>query len=427
MKWLIAPLTALLALLLTEQLPTAHAQSAKASQNFVPGELIVGYKSEQDRDSALNDIRSGEGKLRGPGGSGVQAEELGETGLKLSFDFSGITRGPSENSPSDLALLQGIAKSLRESDNRVKYAHPNWILNIEPRLTDKGNKSGTELQGLSETLPGQQSPNNGAPNDPLLKLQWNYLPPPTGMNAFGAWDRPVRSSVALEKPIIVAVLDTGITYDHEDLSSADKILRGYSFVSRNYCTGEPLRRVDDATDTGNFCPSDNSSSEWHGTHVAGIVGAIGNNARGIAGITWQANVKILPVRVLGPHGGSTEDIAMGIRWAAGLPVKGAPTNTNPANVINMSLFGRLTCDQENLGALISAILDARRAGAVVVAIAGNGVNLDSQGNTCSSGDACRHVQEDFHRYNPGGCPIRANIRLGLLDNIVFAEVRSGGA
>lgn len=394
MKWLITTLTALLALLLTEPLPAAYAQSAKASQNFVPGELIVGYKSEQDRDSALNDIRSGEGKLRGPDGSGVQAEELGETGLKLSFDFSGITRGPNENSPSDLALLQGIAKSLRESDNRVKYAHPNWILNIDPPQINNAKKPETELQSFPEASE-QQSPTMRLPNDPLFKLQWNYLAPPTGMNAISAWDQMARSNVVLGKPIVVTVLDTGIIYDHEDIAASGKVARGYSFVSRNLCTKEIVRRGPDATDTGNVCPSNNTSSDWHGTHVAGIIGAIGNNGRGIAGITWPTNVKILPVRVLGPNGGSVFDIADGIRWAAGLPVKGAPANTTPADIINMSFGGRITCDQENDGALISAILEARAAGAVIVATAGNGVDLDEQGEQCSSGDTCRHVQEDF--------------------------------
>ena len=136
MKWLITSFGMFLSLLLSGPRPFAQAQSANGRPEFVPGELIVGYEFERDRDNALNDIRSGQGKLRGPGGSGVQAEEFGETGLKLSFDFSGITRGPNANSPSDLSLLQGIAKSLRESDKRVKYAHPNWILNIEPPLTE---------------------------------------------------------------------------------------------------------------------------------------------------------------------------------------------------------------------------------------------------------------------------------------------------
>jgi len=138
--------------------------------------------------------------------------------------------------------------------------------------------------------------------------------------------------------------------------------------------------------------------------VAGIIGAAGKNGRGIAGINWQTSVKILPVRVLGPNGGSIFDAVDGIRWAAGLPVKGAPANTMPANVINISLGSRLTCDQENIGALISAILEARAAGAVVVAAAGNGVDLDDKGEICSSGDSCRYVQEDFHKYEPAGCP-----------------------
>jgi serine protease len=61
------------------------------------------------------------------------------------------------------------------------------------------------------------------------------------------------------------------------------------------------------------CP--HSVSSWHGTHVAGIAGARGNNSSGIAGIAWDAS--ILPVRVLGKCLGYLSDIIAGIRWAAG--------------------------------------------------------------------------------------------------------------
>jgi len=75
--------------------------------------------------------------------------------------------------------------------------------------------------------------------------------------------------------------------------------------------------------------------------VAGILGALSNNATGITGITWLP--KILPVRVLGKCGGVDSDILDAMRWAAGLHVTGVPDNTHPAQIINMSLGGTGAC------------------------------------------------------------------------------------
>ncbi|MCX7671772.1 MAG: S8 family serine peptidase, partial [Anaerolineae bacterium] len=97
----------------------------------------------------------------------------------------------------------------------------------------------------------------------------------------------------------------------------------------------------------------------------GTIGAASNNGTGVAGINWQS--LILPVRVLGRCGGAISDIADGMRWAAGLPVPGAPANSHPARVINLSLGGLGTCGttyQDAIHAIVAA-------GATVVVAAGN--------------------------------------------------------
>src|SRR5688572_28745345 len=73
------------------------------------------------------------------------------------------------------------------------------------------------------------------------------------------------------------------------------------------------------------------ASSWHGTRVAGMIGALTNNSAGVAGLDW--NSFILPVRVLGKCGGTDSDILAGMRWAAGLTVGGAPDNPTPARVL----------------------------------------------------------------------------------------------
>jgi len=139
--------------------------------------------------------------------------------------------------------------------------------------------------------------------------------------------------------LVIAVVDTGVL-PHADFST--RLLAGYDFVSDASKSHDGLGPHASGADPGNWgsasdCPSTGAvPSNWHGTHVAGIIAATGNNSYGVAGINW--NSKILPVRVLGTCGtGTTSDIQAGMMWAAGLPVPGFPTNANPARVINMSL------------------------------------------------------------------------------------------
>ena len=121
-----------------------------------------------------------------------------------------------------------------------------------------------------------------------------------------------------------------------------------------------------------------SPSSWHGTHVAGIIGAASNNGVGVTGVDWSA--RILPVRVLGRDGGTTSDIVDGMAWAAGLAVPGVPANTTPARVINLSLGGSGECS----AAFQDVVNRVRAAGAMVVAAAGNdGATSVSQPANCN--------------------------------------------
>ncbi len=178
---------------------------------------------------------------------------------------------------------------------------------------------------------------------------------------------------------VVAVIDTGIT-SHPELDS--QVLPGYDFVSQYYDDSIGLEdtgrdgdgRDADPSDMGDweeadYCYPESPAfdSSWHGTHVSGIIAAEGDNAQGIVGVA--PSVKILPVRVLGLCGGTDQDIADGIRWAAGLSVPGVPTNANPADVINLSLGGFGKCSDSP--SVASALAAAQASGSVVVAAAGN--------------------------------------------------------
>ena len=200
----------------------------------------------------------------------------------------------------------------------------------------------------------------------------------SAINARAAWDITKGSN-----GVVIAVVDTGVRYDHEDLQQAaagGKLLPGFDFISQdssnNFSTaGDGDGFDNDPSDPGDFCTSPSDSSSWHGTRVSGIIGARTNNNVGIAGINW--NGYILPVRVIGRCGGFNSDVIAGIRWAAGLSVGGAPPNPYPAQVINISLGGEGSCDQ----ASAAAITAATTAGALVVVSAGNeGGPVDSPAN-----------------------------------------------
>jgi subtilisin family serine protease len=201
------------------------------------------------------------------------------------------------------------------------------------------------------------------PNDPFFSAQWALTEPGAGIDAMRAW------ALAGTSPVTVAVLDTGYT-SHPDLNA--KWLPGYDFIHDRYVSVDGDGRDSDAADDGDFedygaCGDfyDVRGSSWHGTHVAGIIAAQTNNGEGIAGVA--PNARIVPVRVLGRCGGYYEDIADGIRWAAGAPVKGVPTNAMPATVLNLSLGGRGPCGAD----MQDAINTALARGASVVVSAGN--------------------------------------------------------
>jgi type VII secretion-associated serine protease mycosin len=132
--------------------------------------------------------------------------------------------------------------------------------------------------------------------------------------------------------VTVAVVDTGVKASHADL--ANRVLSGVDYVA----------------------PGTSANDEsGHGTHVAGIIAAVQNNSRGIAGMAPSS--KILPVRVLDKNGsGTTANVAKGILYAA----------SHGAKVINLSLA---TTAQST--AMQSAVADAISKNVLVVAAAGN--------------------------------------------------------
>ena len=230
-------------------------------------------------------------------------------------------------------------------------------------------------------------PHATSPNDALFVNQW-YLKDTevSAVNAIGAWDRGVGST-----GVVIAVLDTGVLYDHPDLGRGDrggKLLPGFDFVTAAHMTNDGDGRDANPSDPGDWIDStdkantqfancDTTGSSWHGTRVAGMIGALTNNSAGVAGLDW--NSFILPVRVLGKCGGVDSDILAGMRWAAGLHVAGVTDNPTPARILNLSLGSDGACEPSYRDVIDE--LTARKVLAVVSA--GNEGTMVSSPANCA--------------------------------------------
>ena len=302
---------------------------AELEREAVPGELIVGFAPGMSPLSAAP-LSVG----------GVRLEEL----RSLAVAGARLYRYPAVG----LGGLEALIADLVARPD-VRYAHPNYL-----------------LQPLR------------VPDDEFYSFQWHY--PAISLPA--AWDITTGSS-----SIVVAVGDTGILFDPLDASRshpdlAGRVIQGYDFISDPRIAADGDGRDPDPYDVGGDGPG--GSSSWHGTHVAGTIGAATDNGGGVAGVDWQARIQ--NVRMLGRGGGTLVDIIEGTLWAAGFSVPGVPNNPTPAHVINLSLGGPGLCspfEQEAFDRIASASPNR----AVVVVAAGN-ENMPAAQCTPAS---CRNV------------------------------------
>jgi len=227
---------------------------------------------------------------------------------------------------SDEKSVESIVQMLQK-DPGIEYAEFDFVYKADvipnyPRFS--------ELWGLHNT--GQSG---GTPD--------------ADIDAPEAWDYSTGSN-----SVIVAVIDTGVDYNHQDLSA--NMWRNPGEIPGNGNDDDGNGYIDDVygIDTYNN-DSDPIDDNGHGTHVAGTIGAIGNNAIGVAGVCW--NVKIMALKFLGSGGsGSTSDAIECIQYAIN---KGA-------HVMSNSWGGGAYSN-----ALRDAILAAQNAGILFVAAAGN--------------------------------------------------------
>ena len=189
-----------------------------------------------------------------------------------------------------------------------------------------------------------------SPTDPLFARQWALR----SARVRGAW----LATVGGEVP--VAVLDSGLDFSNPDL--AQNVWTNAGEVPGNRIDDDDNGFVDDVhgADTVSW-DGDPSDGLGHGTGVASVIGAQGDNGVGISGVAWS--VRLMPVKVLHDHGwATTASMVAGLRYAL----------ANGARIVNMSLNGR-----EPSRALDEAVGQAEAQGVLVVTSAGNdGANRD---------------------------------------------------
>jgi subtilisin family serine protease len=301
-----------------------HFQSGLAAFFLATFLLLILVSCGSNGDSALPAHRPGEliVKFRSPKSAGKIVDGLNARIMvpNLPYGLRKISL-PAGKSVSDALAELG-------SNPDVLYAEPNYI----------ARKS-------------------QIPDDTRFSEQWGL----TAISAPQAWDLATGSP-----SIIVATLDTGIDYLHPDLIG--NLWINSLEIPRNGIDDDGDGIIDDVNGVvinsgvvgGN--PMDDDTADAHGTHVAGIIGASGNNSVGVSGVNWR--IKLMAVKFLhGPLGeGDLADAVTGMAFAVG----------HGAKVIN--------CSFEVPGssrALADAIAETDRQGVLVVSAAGNsGSNID---------------------------------------------------
>jgi subtilisin family serine protease len=186
-------------------------------------------------------------------------------------------------------------------------------------------------------------------NDPRLKELWGL----TAIDASGAWSTTVG-----DRRVVVAVVDDGVALTHPDL--APNLWINPSEIAGNGRDDDGDGYVDDVNGydfvlrRGDPSPGKTGEARWHGSHVAGTIGAAGDNGIGVAGVNWK--VSLMALRALGPSGGRSDDLARAIDYAV----------DHGARVINASWGGNGQSQT-----IAKAIARARKHGVLFVAAAGN--------------------------------------------------------
>jgi len=275
---------------------------------YVSGQVLVRFNDLTQRDEVIE----------------AYELQLLEDGQGIIADVFAVVGNPEE------------VAALLSQDKRIKNAQPNYYLKAQTHDFDY-------------------------PEDTLYTQQW-YL---RGYGAAEAWELIDVREQMRQKPVVVAVIDSGTDVGHQDLGS--NLVPGCDFFGAFGIDNNPINPIDP-----------------HGTHVAGIVAAVSDNDLGAVGVSYLANVKVQPIKIFSDEQRSSISNAVkGIRWAAGLDVPGTLPNPTPASVLNFSVGKPAGEGDEELH---QAVADVIAAGKLFVSASGN-QNFDAGNGVFSPANA----------------------------------------
>lgn len=308
-------------------LPKKAATPQQIIKAHKRGEVIIKFKDDtpkQVRDQIVQTYAKNEKELRGRG----KASKLT---IKDGLDLA--------NTIFDLKQFNEI----------VEFAEPNYIVTGAGSLVSTASRS-ERVKRRSAQLPT-------TPNDPQFNQQWALANtgqggglPGSDIGAVAGWQKTTGS-----RDTVIAVIDTGIDVYHPDLAR-NLWVNKREDKGKKHEDDDRDGYVDDINGWNFVSDNDNVNDDHgHGTAIAGIIAAEGDNRAGIAGVMWQAS--LMPLKALDSSGsGAISDVVEAIDYAA----------DHGASVINCS-FGTEVFSQ----ALLDAINRASMSGALVVASAGN--------------------------------------------------------
>src|SRR6266567_1727488 len=302
---------------------------------FVPGDVLVRFKSGRAFEGAVN-VAAPDSDVS------PQIPNSGRPGLALPqgeipvtverFDGSNLVEGLrlAHVAPED--TLRAVA-ALKARDD-VLYAEPNYLLYADDKVPNDPRFLSNELYGLTKI---------GAPQ---------------------AWDTTIGS-----KNIVVGVVDQGIDTNHEDLKA--NIWTNPAEIAGNGIDDDGNGFVDDVNGynffDNNATVFSGSASEFHATHVAGTIGAVGNNGVGVVGVNWQ--VSLMSLKFLGPDGGSSADAIRAYNYAK--QMRDLWTASNGIRGANIRVLNNSYGGGGYAQAAADAINALGQAGILFVAAAGN--------------------------------------------------------
>ncbi len=266
-----------------------------------------------------------------------------------------------------MSLREEFRKTMKAKHSPILHMQPNFVYTIDLNRNSVGvdilkdmNQNKDEQKPADNPAIKPVDTNTGTGTDTHVSKQWGL----SKSKAKEAWNIERGS-----RDFVVAVLDTGVDYNHEDLRN--NMWRNPNEIPGNGIDDDGNGYVDDVVgwdfiDNDAF-PHDKMSTirlmgnPGHGTHCSGVIGAVGDNGKGTSGVVPK--ISIMALRFINDKGqGTSEDAVKGLRYAMSMGVK----------VISNSWGGE--AGDEDDTELKKVTEEAEAKGVILVFAAGNGRN-----------------------------------------------------